>query len=210
MLIEGKVTVKAPIQKVWDGLLNPDILGACVPGVEKIEAVDEKTYDSIVGAKVGPINARFKFRTTLTELDPPKHLKASGSGEELSKAGNFSQETVVDLKEIPEGGTEVSYRSDVKIVGRLATFGDRIMRAKAKELGEQVTQCLDAKLSIEDVAVANRPAGDDVIVSNTPSAKDVPAPQLKVSTPDIIAAFFATIWARITSLFRRSKDKRIE
>ncbi|MFC1872822.1 hypothetical protein ACFLYV_03795 [Chloroflexota bacterium] len=41
---------------------------------------------------------------------------------------------------------EVSYRSDVTIVGRLATFGDRIMRAKAKDVEKQFTQALQEKL----------------------------------------------------------------
>jgi carbon monoxide dehydrogenase subunit G len=45
MIIEGKLTVKAPIQKLWDMLLDPTTLGSCLPGAEKIEKIDETTYD---------------------------------------------------------------------------------------------------------------------------------------------------------------------
>ncbi|MBC8273653.1 MAG: hypothetical protein H8E40_01600 [Chloroflexi bacterium] len=35
MLIEGKFSVKAPIQKVWDFLLGPGIPASCITGTEK-------------------------------------------------------------------------------------------------------------------------------------------------------------------------------
>ena len=42
MLIEGKVTLKAPIQKIWDSVLVPEILSSCVPGGESMEKKDLK------------------------------------------------------------------------------------------------------------------------------------------------------------------------
>ena len=146
MIIEGKFTLKASIRKVWDSLLKPETLASCIPGAEEIELIDERTYNSVVKQKVGPISVKFKFTTILTEIDPPTHLKAVGKGADISKAGTFTQESTVDLKEIPGGEVEVSYRSNVNIVGRLATFGDRIMRAKAKSLEEQFTKALRERL----------------------------------------------------------------
>jgi carbon monoxide dehydrogenase subunit G len=147
MLMEGKFTLKAPIQQVWDFLLEPGTLASCIPGAEKMERIDDKTYESVVKQKVGPIAVKFKFTTTLTEIDPPKHLKAIGRGADITKAGTFTQETIVDLKEIAKGEVEVAYRSNVSIAGRLATFGERIMRAKAKSVGEEFTRNLQEKLT---------------------------------------------------------------
>jgi len=146
MLIEGKFTLKAPIQEVWDFLLKPETLASCIPGAEKMEAIDDKTYESVVKQKVGPISVRFKFTTTLIELDPPRHLKAVGRGADIAKAGTLTQETIVDLTEISKGEVEVSYSSNVSLVGRLATFGERIMRAKAKSVGEEFTKNLQERL----------------------------------------------------------------
>ena len=146
MLIEGQFTLKAPIKEVWDFLLDPGTLASCIPGTEKMEAIDDKTYESVVKQKVGPIAVRFKFTTTLTEVEPPKHIKAIGRGADLSKAGTFTQETTVDLTETTGGEVQVSYISNVSLVGRLATFGERIMRAKAKSVGEEFTRNLQEKL----------------------------------------------------------------
>ena len=146
MLLEGKFTLKAPIQEVWDFLLEPGTLASCIPGVEKMEAIDDKTYESVVKQKVGPISVKFKFTTTLTETEPPRYLKAVGRGADIAKAGTFTQETIVNLTEISNDEVEVSYSSNVSVVGRLATFGERIMRAKAKSVGEEFTKNLQEKL----------------------------------------------------------------
>ncbi len=146
MLLEGKFTLKAPIQEVWDFLLKPETLAACIPGAEEMKAIDDKTYETVVKQKVGPISVKLKFTTTITEMIPPKHIKAVGRGADVTKAGTFSQETIVDLKEISKDEVEVAYSSNVSLVGRLATFGERIMRAKAKSVGEEFTKNLQEKL----------------------------------------------------------------
>jgi carbon monoxide dehydrogenase subunit G len=146
MLLEGKFTLKAPIQEVWDFLLKPDTLASCIPGAEEMKAIDDKTYESVVKQKVGPISVKLKFTTTITEMNPPRHLKAVGRGADITKAGTFSQETIVDLTEISKDEVEVAYSSNVSLVGRLATFGERIMRAKAKSVGEEFTKNLQEKL----------------------------------------------------------------
>lgn len=146
MLIEGKFTMKAPLQKVWDFLLEPGTLASCIPGAEKMEAVDDKTWEGIVKQKVGPISVKLNFTQTLSDVQPPKHLKAVGRGSAMGGAGTFTQETIVDLKEIAGGEVEVAYSSKVNIVGRLAVFGERIMRAKVKKVGAEFTGNLQKKL----------------------------------------------------------------
>jgi len=146
MLMEGRFTLKAPIQKLWDALLDPQTLLSCIPGAEKIERIDEKTFDCVVKQKVGPISVKFKFKSVLSNMVPPGHMEVYGEGEDLGKAGHFVQKSVVDLREIPGGEVEVSYRTEATVVGKLAMFGDRIMRAKAKKVEEEFTKALREKL----------------------------------------------------------------
>ena len=146
MLMEGKFTLKASIQKIWDTLLEPETLLSCIPGAEKIERLDEKTYDCVVKQKVGPISVKFKFKSTITQMEAPTHIEIEGEGEDVAKVGHFVQKSVVDLKEIPTSEVEVSYKTDVNIVGKLAMFGDRIMKAKAKKVEEEFTVALQERL----------------------------------------------------------------
>jgi carbon monoxide dehydrogenase subunit G len=146
MLIEGKFALDAPIQKVWDFLLEGGTLASCLPGAEKVDVIDDKTYECIVKQSVGPISVKLKFIVSLTELNPPKYAKAVGRGEAIGKMGTFTCDVTVNLSEVSKGQVEVSYQTNVNIVGRLATFGERIMRAKAKSVGEEFTRNLQAKL----------------------------------------------------------------
>jgi uncharacterized protein len=146
MLMEGKLTLKAPIRKLWDTLLEPETLLSCIPGAEKIERLDEKTYDCVVKQKVGPISVKFKFRSIITRMEPPTHIEVEGEGEDIAKAGHFVQKSVVDLREISPSEVEVSYSTDATIVGKLAMFGDKMMRAKAKKVEEEFTKALQERL----------------------------------------------------------------
>jgi len=146
MLIEGKFTLKAPIQQVWSFLLEPETLASCIPGAEEMERIDDKTYESVVKQRVGLISVKFKFTTTLTEMDPPKYVKAVGRGAAMGSMGTFTHEMRVNLAEISKDEVEVSYKANISIVGRLATFGERIMRAKAKTVGEELTRNLQERL----------------------------------------------------------------
>jgi carbon monoxide dehydrogenase subunit G len=146
VIIEGSVILKAPIEKLWDTLLEPDTLRECIPGAEKIERVDENTYDCVVKQKVGPISVTFRFKTILTKIEPPTHLEMEGEGMDIGKAGRFVQKTSIDLKENERGEVEVSYKCNASIVGKLAMFGDRIMKAKAKKVEKEFTAALQKKL----------------------------------------------------------------
>ena len=146
MLMEGKFTLKAPIQKVWEELLEPETLLSCIPGAEKIERIDEKTYDCVVKQKVGPISVKFKFKSIITKMESPTHIEIEGEGEDIAKAGHFVQKSFVDLREISPSEVEISYKTDVNIVGKLAMFGDRIMKAKAKKVEEEFTVALQERL----------------------------------------------------------------
>jgi len=146
VIIEGKFTLRAPIEKLWEMLLEPDTLGSCMPGAEKVERIDEKTYEAVVKQKVGPIKVTLKFKNILTKIEPPTHLELEGEGQDITKLGHFKQKTVVDLRGLDSGEVELSYRADVSIVGKLAMFGDRVMRSKAKDVEKEFTANLQNRL----------------------------------------------------------------
>jgi hypothetical protein len=146
MIIEGGFKLKAPIDKLFDFLLKPDTIMTCLPGAESVKLLDENTYECVVKQKVGPISAKLKFVNRLTKVDRPTHIEIEGEGEDVTKLGHFKQKSIVDLKDLGNGEVEVTYKTDVSIVGKLAMFGDRIMRAKAKDTEKEFTKNLQEKL----------------------------------------------------------------
>jgi carbon monoxide dehydrogenase subunit G len=146
MLIEGSFTVDAPMDKLFDFMLKPESIMTCVPGTESVRIIDDTSYECIVKQRVGIITAKLKFVNRMTKIEKPTHIEIEGEGEDVTKLGHFKNKTVVDLKEVSPGKVEVAYKSDVSIVGKLAMFGDRIMRAKAKDTEKEFTKNLQEKL----------------------------------------------------------------
>ena len=73
-------------------------------------------------------------------------MEMEGEGEDIGKAGRFTQRTTIDFKENEENEVEISYRCNANIVGKLAMFGDRILKAKAKKLESEFTEALKERL----------------------------------------------------------------
>lgn len=146
MEMQNQFLIRAPIDRIWDVMLKPEVLQAAIPGAQEIVQLDDDTYDCTVKQKVGPISVTFKFTEKIVEREAPRHVKAVGKGADIGKAGSFTQDLIVDLKETGDGDVEVAYRASVQLVGRLATFGERIMRAKAKEMDQQMAAGLKAAL----------------------------------------------------------------
>jgi len=147
MLIAETLRFDIPIQKLYDFFLDAKTVGSCVPGCESVEIVSENEYDSIIKTKVGIISAKFKVRTKISETVPFNLIRTVGHGKELRNLGQFKQKTEITLKELSENETEVTYKAEVSIVGRLATFGDRIMKSKAKTMGEEFVDSVKTKLN---------------------------------------------------------------
>ncbi len=146
MLFEEKFSIKAPIKKVWDFLLDANLLGSCVPGCETVKMLDENTYLTSIKTKVGPISAHFKIKLSITEKEPYKRLTTIGMGEDSFMASSLHAKNEIQLNPISESETEIYYKSEVSILGTLGKFGEGIFRKKAKELGEQFALALKSKI----------------------------------------------------------------
>jgi len=151
MFADHKFRIKAPIQEVWEFLLTPEKIGSCIPGCEKIEPIGEDAYKSTIIIKLPIFSITTKSTTTITETDPPHHLKSLTDGEYDLGGGKYHQETVVDLEEIAENEVEVSYSAETKLEGGLASFGEKIMSEVAKALGEQFAKNMQVKLERKPV-----------------------------------------------------------
>lgn len=147
MIIEGGFTVKAPIQKLWDTLFDVQALAACLPGTEKIEQLDDKTYDVTLNQKVGIVKVTMRGKQVLTQVEEPIHLELEGEAEDLTKLGRMKDKVTIDLKDLGTGEVQISYKIDVSLVGKIAMFGDRIMRSKANEVEKDFVKLLQAKLA---------------------------------------------------------------
>lgn len=149
MLIQNTFVIEAPIQTVWDFLLDIEQMSTCVPGAERIEALDDKTYRGELQVKVGPISAAFGGRVQLVEVDPPRRLIARLDGKDPRSASMVTGTFAATLMSQGEDRTEVAYEMDVVVRGRLGRFGQGVMQEVATQLTEQFARCVQTHLEEE-------------------------------------------------------------
>lgn len=143
MKVSGDYVFDVEQQDVWDGLLDPEVLAATMPGCEKLELVGENQYEGILNIKVGPVQGLFKGKIQLDEIAPPKGytMKVDGRG-----APGFVKATAtVDLT--AEGqGTRLAYDGDAQVGGRIASVGQRLLDSSAKAIIKQSLEGLNETL----------------------------------------------------------------
>ena len=137
MNFEGSISINAPREKVWDLLLDVDRFSACVPGIEEVTQVDDRTFDGVILATVGPMSGRFSFRAQIVESTAPSEMVTELIGTDSVTKSNVRSFTRMSLAASAEEQTQLRYSSAVDIEGRLAILGDMVMRATATLILEE-------------------------------------------------------------------------
>ena len=186
--IEERFTVKAPVQAVWEYLVDPRRVVSCLPGAELTEVVDERTFHGAVKVKVGAVTVSYKGRVRVVEIDAAAHrVRMEGEGRE--SAGTGSAKMAMESTVAPaDGGAEVVVRSDVDVVGRIVQLGRGMIEQVSHQLFEQFAGCVRATLEAEAAARAG----------GTAPAPAAPRREAVAILPLLARA----LWAWLRGLFR--------
>ncbi len=160
MKIEKSFTINAPQEKVWQFISSPEKVGMCFPGCQSVTALGEDKYKASIKVQIGPIKTVFNIDFEETEKRPMEFSAYSSRGEESNRASRLKAESTLSLSPIDEFSTQVEYKSELSIVGRLGKFGAGMMAKKADSLGDEFVKVL--RLQIEgppEVPVAVEKAG---------------------------------------------------
>ena len=133
MLLKGDVTIHAPRKKVWDFLTDPNQIGQCAPGVEKIETIENlKRYRGVVSVGLGSVKARFNGEVEILELDEPNRAKLKAHGTATGSAADAVSE--MTLNDAPDNSTLVHWTADIIVSGQLASLVSRLMVPVSQKL----------------------------------------------------------------------------
>ena len=146
MIIESSFAVNAPQQRVWDFLVDPTQMVGCVPGCSNVEQVGDNRYRATMSTKVAYITFSAATEVSITRMDPPRELESVARGEDKRLGSNVQIAATLRLTPQPDGATEVAYRADVSLWGKLGSLGEPIFRQKATQMGREFAQCVQGKL----------------------------------------------------------------
>lgn len=127
----GGTQVPASPEAVWKIVLDPKCVANVIPGCRELELVSENHYRASMDMGVGPIRGRFEADIVLFDLDAPRRLSLKGSI--VGALGSGSGEGIVNLERV-DGGTNVTYSYEVKVAGKVAAVGGRMLDGAARAL----------------------------------------------------------------------------
>ena len=200
----GRYVIAAPPEKVWEGINDPAVLKACIPGCEQLDKTSPTDFVATARLKIGPVSATFKGKVTLSELQPPNRLTLSGEGQG-GVAGFAKGGAEVVLT--PEGdGTVLTYTAKASVGGKLAQIGQRLIDGAAKQIADDFFKRFTAALTqpaalsadptpaeLDGVALLHAPHASAQIVADAPSERRGLSPLVWVT--GLIAVIVALLLA---------------
>lgn len=132
MELADEVRVKADKATVYEMLNDPEVLKACIPGCEELEAAEDGSLAAKVTLKVGPVKAKFAGAVTLDRSKAPDGFSLSGEGKG-GVAGFAKGGADVTLTEDGDE-TVVAYVAKADIGGKIAQLGNRLVASTSKKL----------------------------------------------------------------------------
>jgi len=88
----------------------------------------------------------FETETRFVELSPPRWVIASGRGKDAIMGSSFELSNRMDLTPISAKDTLVRYKADVKIIGRLASLGQNLIKIVAQREVVRAVELMREKL----------------------------------------------------------------
>lgn len=135
MIIEQRITLDAPPDRVWDFLMDVPAVGKCVPGVEAVTPLDGDRYNGVLRIRIGPISARLEGTMTLAERDRDAlRARMDAQGSDRLVGGAVSAKMTMKLEPRPDGGTDLALHTDAAVLGKLGQFGQAIIKRQADQL----------------------------------------------------------------------------
>ena len=134
MKIEGNYTFNAPRQRVWDVLLDPTVMAQCMPGCESMNEVAPDQFEAVMKVGVASVKGTYKGKVSIKDKQPPSHYVLSGQG--TGGPGFMQGDVAIDLEEA-DGQTVLTYSTDAKVGGLIASVGQRMLNGVAKMMVDQ-------------------------------------------------------------------------
>ena len=146
MEFKGEITVAAPRADVYARIRDAEFLVSCIEGVRDLEVVDDTHYTAVMESKVAYIKVSFDVSVEVLRDEAPNLIEAKIEGRPIKLAGRLAATSLTRLAEA-DGGTKISYETELSLTGKLGSLGRPALTAKAKEMERLFADRLAAAFS---------------------------------------------------------------
>lgn len=207
MEMKESFQVAAPIGKVWDFMMKPEMVVACMPGAGLKEIVSPEKFIGTVKLKVGAVTAQYEGIITYAEVDEAaRRIKLLAEGNE--RGGGTATATIACQLVSIEGGTDVQFESSVDLTGKLIQVGRGMIEGVAGQIVKKYIANVRKMLEVEapadgaaPVSAAASSAAGETAAQAAPIAPTAVPPQ--EDSINMGAIVFKALWMSIVNFFKR-------
>lgn len=122
----------------WEFLQDIPAVASCMPGAEITEEVDKSNYKGKVKMKVGPAMMAFQGDIVVNGVDAQKReIKLVGKGQDTKGTSSASMDLTAWIIEAEAGKSALKGSATVKMTGKAASMGGRMMTQVADQILNQ-------------------------------------------------------------------------
>jgi uncharacterized protein len=150
--LEQSFEVHAPLERVWETLIDVERVAPCLPGAE-VTHCEGDTYQGIFSVRLGPTTAAYRGELKMEELDEASHrVTMRATGQDQRGQGTAKASIVSTMRK--EGDvTQVEVETDFTITGRLARFGrGGMIQDISNRLMQEFADCLQQRIEAPPAA----------------------------------------------------------
>ena len=136
--------MRAPIQRVFARVTDPDQVLQCLPDLQSTKVRSADDFDAVVRIGVSFIRGDFQVRFKVIDKELNSHVKILGQGKGLGST--VDMEIVVEMAAREGGRTSMNWSVDAKVGGKIASMGQRLLDSQAERIINQLFDCLRAEL----------------------------------------------------------------
>jgi uncharacterized protein len=196
--VEEKFEVQAPVERVWQYLIDPKRVVDCLPGAQLLEQKDDQTFLGAIKVKVGPLSMSYKGQAKFTELNEETHqVRMVGDAREVTGSGSTKISMLSTVVPLASGGSEVSVSADVELVGKIVQFGRGMIEEVSRQMFRQFAACVRQHLEVEEVP----PPAAEALPAN-PETPPTPAAPSEAKAVAAAPLAFRALWAIIARFFK--------
>src|SRR4051794_7867929 len=144
MNVSGERTFDAPRDVVWRVMNDPASMAKTMPGVESFDVHDDQSWTANVKIPLGLGGMKMKVDMTKIEERELEFAKLAVKGHGVGAMMNM--ETSFTLGDADGGGTSMAWSADVKILGPVASMGQRVLQPIVNQQVQHVLSALDAQV----------------------------------------------------------------
>ena len=147
MKVEGTYRIEADPQRVWEGLMSPDLLARCIPGCQQLEQTGDGAYAVKLKAGIGAVSGTYTGTVRISDIDEPRSFRMSGEGKRAGSAASGSGLITLTPE---DGGTRLDVEGEAKVTGLIARVGQRLIGSASRVLMDQFFNATKAALEAGD------------------------------------------------------------